>query len=212
MYQDCFVVAVVAYVLEEDAATEGRDLQAGDVDVGMEVAPCVCANGVGDQGCEEAIEVEEEEDGQDAADEQLNEEDPVIVNTFPSGRPRTGARESRPIEAIAGIQWLRDDSPGHGCSAVLSDGSGASCCSEAAGAHVEVAEGRRTGLAGQEAPLHIHKTSIGDASGSCSRADERRAAASLASSGFAAGSASLACPLIIGDRLGWWSLGLATPP
>lgn len=67
--QDGLVVAVVANVLEEDAAAEGRDLQAGDVDVGVEVAPGVGANGVGDEGGQQAVEVEEEEDGQDAADE-----------------------------------------------------------------------------------------------------------------------------------------------
>ena len=76
MQQNGLVVGVVAYVLEEDATAEGRDLQAGDVDVGMEVAPGVGADGVGHEGCEEAVEVEEEEDGQEAADEQFNEEHP----------------------------------------------------------------------------------------------------------------------------------------
>lgn len=69
-------MAVVAYVLEEDAAAERRDLQAGDVDVGVEVAPGVGSDGVGYESGEQAVEVEEEEDGQNAADEQLNEEDP----------------------------------------------------------------------------------------------------------------------------------------
>lgn len=76
MDQNCLVVCVVSYVLEEDAAAEGRDLQAGDVDVGVEVVPGVGANGIGDQSREQTVKVEEEEDGQDAADEQLNEEDP----------------------------------------------------------------------------------------------------------------------------------------
>lgn len=48
MDQDCLVVGVVAYVFEKNAAAEGRDLQAGDVDVGVEVAPGVCADGIGD--------------------------------------------------------------------------------------------------------------------------------------------------------------------
>jgi hypothetical protein len=75
--QDRLIVAVVAQVLEEDAAAEQRDLQRGDVDVGLVGAPCVCAYAVGQEGREEAVEVEEEEDGQDAADEQFNEEDPA---------------------------------------------------------------------------------------------------------------------------------------
>jgi hypothetical protein len=75
--QDCLIVAVVAQVLEEDAAAEQRDLQRGDVDVGLVGAPRVCAYAVGQEGREEAIEVEEEEDGEDAADEQFNEEDPA---------------------------------------------------------------------------------------------------------------------------------------
>jgi hypothetical protein len=79
VHQDRLIVAVVAYVLEEDAPTERRDLQAGDVDVGVEVAPGVCADGVGYEGREQAVEVEEEEDGQDAADEQLNQEDPALL-------------------------------------------------------------------------------------------------------------------------------------
>ena len=107
--QDGLVVAVVANVLEEDAAAEGRDLQAGDVDVGVEVAPGVGANGVGDEGGQQAVEVEEEEDGQDAADEQLNEEDP--------------------IEAIARVQRLCDDSASHGWSALRSVGGGSLWCS-----------------------------------------------------------------------------------
>lgn len=109
--QDCLVVAVVANVFEEDAAAERRDLQAGDVDVGVEVAPGVGANGVGDEGGQQAVEIEEEEDRQDAADEQLNEEDP--------------------IEAIARVQRLCDDSAGHGWSALRSVGSGSLWCSSA---------------------------------------------------------------------------------
>ena len=41
-------MAVVAYVFEEDAAAEWGDLEGGDVDVGVEGAPCVCADTVGD--------------------------------------------------------------------------------------------------------------------------------------------------------------------
>lgn len=38
--------------------------------------PCVGADSVRDEGCEQPIEVEQEEDGQDTADEEFNEKDP----------------------------------------------------------------------------------------------------------------------------------------
>ena len=67
---------VISYVLEEEAAAEQRDLERGDVDVRAKRAPCVCAYAVGDECREEAVEVEEEEDGQDAAYEEFNQEYP----------------------------------------------------------------------------------------------------------------------------------------
>lgn len=76
--QDCLIVGVVANVLEEDAAAEGRDLEGGDVYVRVEGSPSVCTYAVGYDGCEQAVEVEEEEDGEDAADQQLNQEHPAI--------------------------------------------------------------------------------------------------------------------------------------
>lgn len=76
MYEYRLVVCVVSDILEEDAATEGRDLKRGDVYVRVEGAPGVCADAVGDEGCEEAIKVEEEEDSQNAAYQQLNQEHP----------------------------------------------------------------------------------------------------------------------------------------
>ena len=82
MYQDCLVVTMIAYVLEEEAAAEQRNLKGGDVDVGVKGAPCVCAYGIGDEGCEQAVEVEEEEDGQDTTYEQFNEEYPARVNMY----------------------------------------------------------------------------------------------------------------------------------
>ena len=77
MHQYCLIVAMVAEVLEEEAAAEQRDLERGDVDVSVEGVPRVRAYAVSYYGCEEAVEVEEEEDGQDAADEQLNLEHPL---------------------------------------------------------------------------------------------------------------------------------------
>ena len=71
------VVGVVADVFEEEAASQGRNLERSDVDVGVEGVPCVGAYAVRDEGREEAVEVEEEEDGQDAADQQLNQEHPA---------------------------------------------------------------------------------------------------------------------------------------
>ena len=46
MDQDRLVMAVVAYVLEE-AAAQQRYLERGDVNVGVEGAPCVCADAIG---------------------------------------------------------------------------------------------------------------------------------------------------------------------
>jgi len=82
MDQYSLIVAVVAEILEEDAAAQQGYLQRGDVDVGVEGAPGVCADAVGEEGREEAVEVEEEEDGQDAADEQLNQKHPGEISGF----------------------------------------------------------------------------------------------------------------------------------
>ena len=58
VYKYGLVVAVVADVFEEDAATEERDLEGLDVDVGAVCAPCVGSDGVGHEGGKQAIEVE----------------------------------------------------------------------------------------------------------------------------------------------------------
>lgn len=78
VHQDRLIVAMVADVFEEDAAAERGDLEGGDVDVGVEGTPCVCAYAVGYQSSEEAVGVEEEEDGQDAAYQQLDQEYPAL--------------------------------------------------------------------------------------------------------------------------------------
>ena len=49
-----------------------------DVDVCMECSPGVRSNAVGDNSRKEPIEVEEEEDGQYAADQKFNEENPRL--------------------------------------------------------------------------------------------------------------------------------------
>ncbi len=77
MYKDSLIVGVVSNVFEEDATSEGRYLERSDVNVGMEGAPCVGAYGIGDEGAEQTVEVEEEEDSQDAANQQFNQKDPT---------------------------------------------------------------------------------------------------------------------------------------
>jgi hypothetical protein len=80
MYQYRLIMAVIPYVLEEEAAAEQRDLERGDVDVRAKGPPCVCAYAVGYESREEAVEVEEEEDGQNAAYEQFNQEYPRLIS------------------------------------------------------------------------------------------------------------------------------------
>ena len=121
MDQYRLIVAMVAYVLEEDTTAEGRDLQASNVDVGVEVAPCICADAVGYEGRKQAIEVEEEEDGQDAADEQLNQEDPAKISTNPW--------------ALEGVQYQLKPSRGFSGSATIPPAMVAARCGETAAVH-----------------------------------------------------------------------------
>lgn len=96
---------MVAYFFEEDAAAQQRYLQRGDVDVCVEIVPGVGPYGISDQGCEETIEVEEEENGQDAAYEELNQ-----VHPNRGQRLRfQGRRVCSPIEAITRVQGFRND-------------------------------------------------------------------------------------------------------
>lgn len=93
--EDGLVVSMVSDSLEKDSASEQRDLQSLDVDVHAVLVPGPCSNSVGNQGGEEAIEVEEEEEGQDAADDELDEEDPIEVMSQRQrrgGQTPTGAR------------------------------------------------------------------------------------------------------------------------
>src|SRR6201995_1647461 len=71
------VVGVVANTLEEDPPAQEADLQGRYVDICAIFVPSVGADAVGYDGVEELVEVQEEEQGEDAADEQLNQEDPV---------------------------------------------------------------------------------------------------------------------------------------
>lgn len=68
---------MIPNALEENAAAEQADLEGGDVDVSFVFMPCVGADAVGYKGGEEAVGIEQEEDREDGAHENLNEEDPV---------------------------------------------------------------------------------------------------------------------------------------
>jgi len=86
----------------------------------VEGAPGLCADGVGNGRGDEAVEVEEEEDGQDAADEQLDQEHPRALSVQATGgeaaqryqlKPSRGSRGSATIEAMAAARggdasWL----------------------------------------------------------------------------------------------------------
>jgi hypothetical protein len=62
MNNDSLIVPMIAYVLEEEATAQERYLQGLDVNVGVELVPCVGADGVRHQRCKESIEVEKEKD------------------------------------------------------------------------------------------------------------------------------------------------------
>ena len=62
MNENGLVVCVVSYAFEEDAATEQRNLERLDIDVGMIVAPGVPAYAIGDERRKQTIKVAQEED------------------------------------------------------------------------------------------------------------------------------------------------------
>lgn len=68
---------MIAYALEEDAAPEQADLEGRDVDVGAVLVPCPRSYGVRYDSGEEAVEVEQEEESEQATDQDINEVDPV---------------------------------------------------------------------------------------------------------------------------------------
>ena len=87
-------MAMIPYILEEDATSKKRYLEGLYVDVGMVVSPSVGTDSVGDECREQAIEVEEKEHGpelvsqspreeaeysQDTGDEQFHEEHPLCL-------------------------------------------------------------------------------------------------------------------------------------
>lgn len=52
---------MVSNIFEKQPATQERYLQSLDVDVGVEGAPSIGSDSIGDEGRKKAIEVEEEE-------------------------------------------------------------------------------------------------------------------------------------------------------
>jgi hypothetical protein len=60
LYEDGFIFAVVSDALEEDAAGEQRYLERLYVNPDFELPPSICPDPVGNEGSEDAVEVEEE--------------------------------------------------------------------------------------------------------------------------------------------------------
>jgi hypothetical protein len=70
---------MVADSLEEDATTKQGYLEGLDINIDTEFVPGVGTKAVGNEGCEQPVEVEEEEERQDATHEQLYEKDPEAI-------------------------------------------------------------------------------------------------------------------------------------
>ena len=63
VHQNGLIMAMIPYILEEDATSKKRYLEGLYVDVGMVVSPGVGTDSVGDECREQAIKVEEKEHG-----------------------------------------------------------------------------------------------------------------------------------------------------
>ena len=77
---------MITYTLEEDPTSQQTDLQGGDVDVGAILVPCPRTDGIADDSGEQAVEVEEEKEGEDAGDEDLDKIDPIEATARSQGR------------------------------------------------------------------------------------------------------------------------------
>ncbi len=100
--EDRLIVSMVSDTLEEQPATQKRYLQCLNVDVGFESVPCVSSNAVGHEGGQQAIEVEEEKERKNPANEQFNQEHPVEVVCAAQGfAPETAALHREQEEATA---------------------------------------------------------------------------------------------------------------
>jgi hypothetical protein len=63
LYKNGLIVTVIPNALKEDSPSQERDLQSLDIYVYTIFVPRPCSKAVGYEGCEEAIEVEQEEEG-----------------------------------------------------------------------------------------------------------------------------------------------------
>lgn len=63
MDEDGLIVTMILDTFEEQTSAERRKLKRRDVNVDAKLVPCVCAYGVGKNSANEAIKVEEEEQG-----------------------------------------------------------------------------------------------------------------------------------------------------
>lgn len=98
VYKNGLIVAVVSDGLEEQSSTQEGDLERGDVDVCSVLVPGVCADGIAQDGGKQTIEVEEEEEGQYHAHNDVDEEDPVeaAVTAQRLGRETTAGHSGSP--------------------------------------------------------------------------------------------------------------------
>lgn len=56
-------MSLVSQAFKEQSSTQQGQLKGSDVNIGLVLAPCIEADGIGDQCREDSIEVEEEENG-----------------------------------------------------------------------------------------------------------------------------------------------------
>lgn len=94
---------MVSKSLEKDAASKQRYLKGLDINVDLELVPCVSSKAVGDKSCEQAIEVEEEEQRQDATNKQLYQKDPAALFISLAG---VYDLVYIPVKALARVEWL----------------------------------------------------------------------------------------------------------
>lgn len=87
-----FIGPVVAEAREEDSAGKEGNLQGADVDVHAVFMPGVGSNGVGGDRSEEAVEVEEKEDGEETTDDEVYEEREVEARAVVPGLHHVVAR------------------------------------------------------------------------------------------------------------------------
>lgn len=95
---------MVSNPFEKDAASKQRYLKGLNIDIDSKSVPCVSPDAVGDKSSEKPVEVEEEEQSEDGADDQLYQENPAAM----SARSRLRADGRRPGKKIPVkiLAWL----------------------------------------------------------------------------------------------------------